>query len=240
MPRFLLGEERVYFHGRTVLPFPTMSTIEPNSPDAIAGGDTPREFRGNATRLAELRAAMHRCVRCPALSRSRSCVVPGDGAVAATVAFVGIAPGRLGGDRTGIPFSGDRSGELLRRMIHESGLRRVFITNLVRCSPRDDGGRNRDPDAEEIANCRDHLEAELTLVRPRIVACLGRIAWRELAGRAAPFEPSASRPQKVGGRWVYPMYHPGYAIRGAYSEVSYRRDFADLARWSRSIRGKRL
>src|SRR5262249_59553233 len=110
MPRFLLREERVYFHRRTGLPFPTMSTIEPNSPDAIAGADTPKEFRGKATRLAELRAAMRECDRCPALSRSRSCVVPGDGATAAMVAFVGIAPGRLGGDRTGIPSSGDRSG----------------------------------------------------------------------------------------------------------------------------------
>jgi uracil-DNA glycosylase family 4 len=215
-----------------------MSMIEPNPPGAIARANAPREFRGKAARLAELRAAMHECVRCPALSRSRSCVVPGAGATVATVAFVGIAPGRLGGDRTGIPFSGDRSGELLRRMILESGLRRVFITNLVRCSPRDEGGRNRDPAAEEIANCRDHLEAELALVRPRIVACLGRIAWRELAGRTAPFEPSEPHPQHVGGRWVYPMYHPGYAIRGAYPEVSYRRDFDDLAQWGRRIHGK--
>jgi uracil-DNA glycosylase family 4 len=135
-------------------------------------------------KLERLREAMLGCTRCPALVRSRSCVVPGHGAVTAIVAFVGIAPGRLGGDRTGVPFSGDRSGDLLRRMIRENRLRRVFITNLVRCSPRDDGGRNRDPRADEIANCRDYLEAELALVRPRIVACLDESPganWR--AGR---------------------------------------------------------
>jgi uracil-DNA glycosylase len=157
--------------------------------------------------------------------RTRSCVVP----VTAPVVFVGIAPGRFGGDRTGLPFSGDRSGILLRRMIHEIGLRRVFITNLVRCNPRDARGRNRDPDAREVANCRDYLEAELALVRPRLVVCLGRIAWRELAGRAAPFEPAEPRPLTVNGLRLYPMYHPGYAIRGAYPERSYRRDFARLA-----------
>jgi uracil-DNA glycosylase family 4 len=156
-------------------------------------------------------------------------VVPGDGAVPAMVAFVGIAPGRLGGDRTGLPFSGDRSGNLLRRMIQQSRLSRVFITNLVRCNPRDDLGRNRDPKAEEIVNCREHLEAELALVRPRIVVCLGRMAWRELARNRIPFDPLNPHPITVGNLRLYPMYHPGYAIRGAYSENSYRRDFGRLA-----------
>src|SRR5271163_1534528 len=63
------------------------------------------EFHTAASRLRALRAALVGC---------RSQVVPGQGAAPATVAFVGLAPGRLGGDRTGIPFSGDRSGELLR------------------------------------------------------------------------------------------------------------------------------
>jgi uracil-DNA glycosylase len=36
-------------------------------------------------------------------------------------------------------------------------LKRVFITNIVRCNPRDGRGRNRDPDAREIANCSGHL-----------------------------------------------------------------------------------
>jgi uracil-DNA glycosylase family 4 len=189
----------------------------------------PPEHENNSHDLDGLREAMLGCTRCPALVRSRSCVVPGHGAVTAIIAFVGIAPGRLGGDRTGVPFSGDRSGDLLRRMIRESGLRRVFITNLIRCSPRDDGGRNRDPHPDEIANCRDYLDAELALARPRIVACLGRIAWRELAGRKALFEPSDPHPLLVDGRLLHPLYHPGYAIRGAYPESSYRSDFARLA-----------
>ena len=181
-----------------------------------------------AGRLADLREAMRGCIRCPALVRTRACVVPGDGAARATVAFVGIAPGR---------FGGDRSGDLLRRMIRESGIRRVFITNLVRCNPRDELGRNRDPRRDEIANCRDYLEAELAIVRPRIVACLGRMAWRELAGKGAPFEPRNPYPVAVGGLRLYPMYHPGYAIRGAYPERSYRRDFVRLAMLTASAGG---
>ena len=145
----------------------------------------------------------------------------------ATVAFVGIAPGRFGGDRTGIPFSGDRSGDLLRRMIEFVGLRDVFITNLVRCNPRDERGRNRDPRRDEIANCRAHLLAELALVRPRVIACLGRLAWQELACAHEPFAVGAQA--RFEGATLVAMYHPGYVIRGAYSERKYVRDFRRLA-----------
>ncbi|MGH7907882.1 MAG: uracil-DNA glycosylase [Candidatus Binataceae bacterium] len=172
---------------------------------------------------------MHGCARCPALVRSRSRVVPGDGAIPADIAFIGIAPGRLGGDRSGIPFNGDRSGELLARMISAAGLRRVFITNIVRCNPRDGNGRNRDPDAREIANCRDFLRAELAHAAPKIVVCLGRLAWRELAGRVASFAPLEPAFVNRGGVMLYPMYHPAYVVRGAYSAREYARDFTRLA-----------
>ncbi|HZO81586.1 MAG TPA: uracil-DNA glycosylase [Candidatus Binataceae bacterium] len=184
--------------------------------------------------LEALRAAIHGCARCAALVRCRSRVVPGDGAVPATVAFVGLAPGRLGGDRTGLPFSGDRSGELLRRMIARSGLERVFITNLVRCNPRDARGRNRDPRADEIANCRTHLAAELGLARPRIIVALGALAWRELAGQGVRFEPRRPRARRAETALLYPMYHPGYIVRGARARTAYARDFARLAQLVRT------
>lgn len=190
-----------------------------------------------AGRLRELRAAMLECVRCGALVKCRSQVVPGHGAAPATVAFVGLAPGRLGGDRSGIPFSGDRSGNLLRLMIAHADLGRVFITNLVRCNPRDACGRNRNPSAEEIANCRAHLAAELAVVRPHVVVCLGAIAWREMAGRAEPFRPRRPVALNNGGVLLYPMYHPAYVVRGAYQARTYEWDFTRLARLLRRLTG---
>jgi uracil-DNA glycosylase len=191
-----------------------------------------------AGRLHALRAAMLGCVRCDALVKCRAQVVPGHGAAPAMVAFVGLAPGRLGGDRTGIPFSGDRSGELLRLMIARAYLGRVFITNVVRCNPRDGRGRNRDPSAREIANCRNHLAAELAVVRPRVVACLGAVAWREMAGREVPFRPR--RPAALGsdGVLLYPMYHPAYVVRGAYPARAYGRDFMRLKRLLGRLAGR--
>jgi uracil-DNA glycosylase family 4 len=161
--------------------------------------------------------------------------VPGDGAIPARAVFVGLAPGRFGGDRTGIPFSGDRSGDLLREMIRHAGLGEVFITNLVRCNPRDAAGRNRDPDRNEIANCRPHLDSELALARPRVIACLGRLAWQELAGRDVPFKPRHPRPVSVNGIAIYPMYHPAYVNRGACSRRDYALQFTRLARILRGI-----
>jgi uracil-DNA glycosylase family 4 len=184
--------------------------------------------KSNQARLAALQSSMLGCARCAALVGCRSRVVPGAGMVGASVAFVGIAPGRLGGDRTGVPFSGDRSGNLLREMIAKSGLHDVFITNLVRCNPRDPQGRNRDPDADEIANCREHLEAEPALVRPKVVACLGRMAWLHLAGKQAAFDPEHGGPIKADGWLLYPMYHPAYINRGAYPRRRYARDFSRL------------
>jgi uracil-DNA glycosylase len=181
--------------------------------------------------LAMLQASMRECCDCTALVKCRSRVVPGDGAVRAQVMFVGIAPGRFGGDVTGIPFSGDRSGTLLRSMIARAGIEEVFITNLVRCNPRDERGRNRDPRAEEIENCRRHLEAEIRMVRPRLIVCLGAMAWRQLAGRDAPFDPTHPKILRYGGAILYPMYHPGYVIRGAYNARDYIRDFRRLRRY---------
>ena len=177
------------------------------------------------------------CARCPKLVESRSQVVPGHGAIPAQVAFIGLAPGRFGGDRTGIPFDGDRSGELLRRMIKHARLNGVFITNVVRCNPRDARGRNRDPGIDEIANCQDYLREELELVQPRLVACLGRVAWATLAGRHRPFEPRLPTIIEAEGMRLIPMYHPAYVIRGAYPEQLYRRDYMRLARILRANPG---
>jgi hypothetical protein len=73
------------------------------------------------------------------------------------------------------------------------------------------------------------------LVRPRVIACLGAVAWRELAGKKAPFEPQGAKALVSGTSLVYPVYHPGYVIRGAYSEQAYARDFVRLQRLLRSL-----
>src|ERR687884_2069225 len=78
------------------------------------------------------------CRRCAAMC-GRSAVLSGrNGRLGARVMFVGEAPGRQGGDRTRVPFSGDQSGRNFGRYIESIGLGRdrIFITNAALCNPR--------------------------------------------------------------------------------------------------------
>lgn len=151
----------------------------------------------------ELANRVRGCRDCPDLVRCRRAPVPGVGPVPAPLMLVGLAPGRLGGDRTGLPFAGDASGRRLRAALG-SQVRRVYITNVVKCAPKacavknsgtdlptvafEDGlcrivqtacmAVNRPPAAAEIGRCRRHLVDELAAVRPIGVVALGRLAER--------------------------------------------------------------
>jgi uracil-DNA glycosylase family 4 len=113
--------------------------------------------------------------------------VPGFGDPAARLIIVGLAPAAHGANRTGRMFTGDRSGDFLYAALHRAGLasqaasvsrddgltlRGVYITAALRCAPP--GNR---PTREQLEHCRPHLVDELTLMRPRVLLCLGSIAW---------------------------------------------------------------
>ncbi len=158
------------------------------------------------------------CVRCPALVASRRRIVHGYGDVKSGIVFIGEAPGRHGADRTGIPFWGDRSGRVLRRMLVRLGLAsdetataslRCFITNTVRCCPPG----NRTPTTAEVRSCREWLQAELDAIKPRLIVPVGRIALQEVGKRYLEGSPGAIRALHATvlcGREVtiLPMMHP--------------------------------
>jgi uracil-DNA glycosylase family 4 len=161
------------------------------------------------------------CTRCPELAANRSCIVHGYGAADARVIFIGEAPGYKGGDVTGIPFTRDRSGVRLQRMLIELGLSketeprqerprlRCFITNVVRCNPP----ANRTPTRAEVANCLPYLWQELDLIQPRIVVPVGNVAARAIFPHmldepAPPITQAHAQVYPHDGRWVVPMRHP--------------------------------
>jgi len=131
-------------------------------------------------KLEEIAEEVRRCTRCP-LHERRTKAVPGEGDPCATVMLVGEAPG-YHEDLQGRPFVG-AAGKLLNEMLGIAGLSRgeVFITNVVKCRPPG----NRDPREEEVKACKPFLLAQLEVIRPAIVVCLGRHSARlffELAG----------------------------------------------------------
>jgi DNA polymerase len=131
-------------------------------------------------------------------------MVPGEGSSAADVMFVGEAPG-ANEDKLGRPFVG-RAGALLEELLAAAGLVRddVWITNVVKARPP----KNRDPKAPEVAHCMPWLEAEVALIRPRVIVPLGRHALKHFAPGAKIAEVHG---RLLDGR-LFPLYHPAAAM----------------------------
>jgi DNA polymerase len=134
-------------------------------------------------------------------------LVPGEGSATADVVFVGEAPG-ASEDREGRPFVG-RAGRLLDELLAEAGLRRedVFITNVVKARPPG----NRDPRAAEVAHHLPWLEAQLEVIRPRLLVPLGRHALARFVDDVKIGEVHGQLLER-DGRTLFPMYHPAAAL----------------------------
>ncbi len=154
------------------------------------------------------------CRLCPRMANSRRVLTAANGPLNARVLFVGEAPGRLGAEKTGIPFWGDRSGERFEQLLAAMKWNRtdVFITNAVICNPRDAAGNNDVPTRVELSNCSQLLKSTIDVLNPRTVIAMGNVALeslrsichhtlllREAAGRAFPWY----------GRTLGVLYHPG-------------------------------
>ena len=142
-----------------------------------------RRFSG--TTLADLREEIDRCRACPLWERATQ-AVPGEGKPHARVMLVGEQPGDQE-DRVGRPFVGP-AGRLLDAALEKAGVDRddVFVTNAVKhfsWFPRGKRRMHKTPAQSEVAACLDWLEAEVSLVRPHVIVCLGATAAKALLGR---------------------------------------------------------
>jgi uracil-DNA glycosylase family 4 len=161
------------------------------------------------------------CTRCPSLARSRSRTVFGVGPLDPDICFVGEAPG-ADEDRAGEPFVG-AGGQVLNELLREVGLRRdeVYIVNLLKCRPPG----NRTPQPGELANCRDYLDRQIDLVRPRSLCALGGSAAQALLGTTGPLGHRRGRLHDYRGTPVLCTYHPAFLLPGRSPER--RRDVVE-------------
>jgi DNA polymerase len=176
------------------------------------------------------------CRRCAAMC-GRSAVLSGrNGRVGARVMFVGEAPGRQGGDRTRVPFSGDQSGRNFTRYLASIGLPRadVFITNAALCNPRGETGANRKPTREEVSNCSEFLRRQVEVIAPPVVVTLGAVSLAAL--RAVEYHPFTLK-ENVGqirgwnGRLLVPLYHPSPQVLASHRrEAQQLEDYTSVAR----------
>ena len=168
------------------------------------------------------------CVRCPQLVATRTQVVFGAGDADADLMLVGEAPGRLDDER-GLPFSG-AAGELLDELL--AGIARsradVYVTTCLKCRPPG----NREALPQELSNCRGWLDAQLDLVRPKVVATLGNFTTKAL--RADPAAVTAihgrAEVRVLGPRAVrlLPLFHPSAALYTRSVLDALREDFARI------------
>jgi DNA polymerase len=158
------------------------------------------------SKLTELYREVRVCHKC-ILSEGRTNAVPGEGPEDAEIMFIGEGPG-FHEDRQGRPFVG-AAGKYLEELLATIDLRRedVYIANVVKCRPPG----NRDPLPEEIEACRPYLDAQIDIVRPRLIVTLGRFSMQR-------YFPGASisrihgQPKRVGNVIYYPMFHPAAAL----------------------------
>lgn len=181
------------------------------------------------SRYAILCAEVDACQHCPGMAERRRVLSPANGPLDAPVLFVAEAPGRLGADRTGIPLSGDASGQRFDALLAAVGWQRtdVFVTNAVLCNPRTpDGRRNRPPSRPELDACAGFLRRQIELLTAPVIAPLGAVALSAL-NRLSPhgltLATAAAHPIPWHGRWLFPLYHPGPRA------VLHRSDAAQIA-----------
>ncbi len=137
--------------------------------------------------LPLLRQAVHDCRGCDLHERATQPVF-GQGPADARIVLVGEQPGEQE-DLSGLPFVGP-AGQLLDRALDDAGLNRgeLYLTNAVRHFRFEERGKRRihkTASRSQVAACQPWLEAELALIRPKLIVCMGATALLSVLGRAA-------------------------------------------------------
>jgi uracil-DNA glycosylase family 4 len=190
--------------------------------------------------FSNLVADVQACRNCPRMCDSARVLSFAAGNLNAHVMFVGEAPGRLGADKTEIPFHGDTSGHNFEDLLSFAGIRRdtVYVTNAALCNPRDDRGNNATPSAHELQNCSEFLKRQITIVDPLIVVTLGGAALRAtklLEPHSLELHADVRTANDWFGRTLVPLYHPGQRAMIHRSLANQRSDYQYVAEISRRL-----
>jgi uracil-DNA glycosylase family protein len=186
---------------------------------------TAAAFLPERLSLKALREAAQGCTACP-LWQTGTQTVFGEGLVRAKLMLVGEQPGDRE-DLEGRPFVGP-AGRLLDEALEEAGIDRktVYLTNAVKHFKWEPRGKRRihqRPNREEIAACRPWLDAELAVVSPHVLVCLGAIAAQTLLGRNIRVTRDRGRPIESDIAPVaFATIHPSSILRAPDDETRRR------------------
>jgi uracil-DNA glycosylase len=181
--------------------------------------------------LPKLREAAADCKACP-LWKTGTQTVFGEGAAKAEVMFVGEQPGDQE-DKEGRPFVGP-AGKLFDQALEEAGIDRshVYVTNAVkhfRWTARGKRRIHQKPNWSEIAACRPWLDAELDVVKPRVLVALGATAAQALFGRQFRVTKERGRPlESELAPVAFATVHPSAILRSDDREAEFQELVGDL------------
>lgn len=186
--------------------------LDPVAAVTVSGEPYPGESLSlpqRQVKLDELGLQVSACEHCGQLASCRTRTVFGEGAAQPRFVFFGEAPGQ-DEDLSGRPFVG-RAGELLTKMIEACTLRRedTYILNTVKCRPPG----NRNPEPEEIANCRPYYQTQLRILRPEYIVCLGAVSAQELLQSRLSVGRLRGSMHRYHDSKVLVTYHPAYLLR---------------------------
>lgn len=160
--------------------------------------------------------------------------VIGEGSHFAKIMFIGEAPGRNEA-KTGRPFCG-AAGKILDELLGAVGIERseIYVTNIVKDRPP----QNRDPLPEEIKIYGPFLDRQIEIIRPRVIATLGRYAMGYVMPKfdlSLELEPISKAHGKTyealatyGPIKIIPLYHPAVAVYNSHTKDILKKDFEVL------------
>jgi DNA polymerase len=180
------------------------------------------DFLPKRLSLKSLREAAAHCEGCE-LYKVGTQTVFGEGPKSASIMMIGEQPGDEE-DKQGHPFVGP-AGRLLDEAIQDAGLSRddVYVTNAVkhfRWEPRGKRRLHKKPSARHIEACRPWLQAEILVVKPRVIICLGATAAQAILGKE--FRITKQRGKFFRRKyeaWITATYHPSAILRAPDKEA---------------------
>ena len=175
--------------------------------------------------LDQLKSACSKCGKCE-LCKTRTNVVFGAGDPHAKDLFVGEGPGE-NEDLQGVPFVG-RAGQLLDKMLAAVDLSRengIYIANMVKCRPP----KNRDPLPAEQDACIDWLRAQVKIIHPEIIVCLGRISAQRLISPDFRVTRQHGEIFDRNGTKMMGTFHPAALLRNPNQKPEAFADFMKLS-----------
>jgi len=191
-----------------------------------------------------LQGAAASCTGCDLYKRATQTVF-GEGSAHAEILFVGEQPGDQE-DQAGHPFVGP-AGKILDRALTETRINRkdVYVTNAVKhfkWEPQGKRRKHKKPSAAEIAACRPWLEAEVELLRPKVIICLGVTAVQSVFAKSVWLNELRGSPSSTAiAPKVFVTVHPSAILRRpgpAQREEEYRKFVEDLRRIKRFLQAE--